>query len=65
MSAKNHQGSRTKPLSPDKNSKRSKRRKKRGFKSLEVSSRKHRRAAKRIYINTDASQKSKGKVDYH
>lgn len=35
---------------PDENSKRSKRRKNRGFKSLEVSSRKHRRAHERLLI---------------
>lgn len=53
------------PLAPQKNSKRSKRRKKRGFVSLEVSSRKYRRARKRMYLNTDPAHKPKGKIDYH
>lgn len=64
MSEKNNQGSKTKPLSPDKQSKRSKRRKNRKFISLDVSSRKHRRAKGRIYQNTEPN-KSKGKVNYH
>lgn len=53
------------PKSPNKNSKRSVRRKSRGFVSLEVSSRKHRRANSRIYAKTDAAHKQKGKMDYH
>lgn len=58
-------GYRSGPKSPDKNSKRSARRKRRKFVSLEVSSRKHRRAKGRIYAKTDASHKQKGKIDYH
>lgn len=37
--------------SPDKNSKRSAKRRNRGFQSLELSSRKHRRAANRLAIS--------------
>lgn len=50
---------------PRKDSKRSKRRKSRNFVSLEVSSRKHRRAKNRMYLNTDPNTKKKGKIDYH
>lgn len=55
----------SKPLAPNKNSKRSKRRKNRKFVSLEVSSRKHRRARSRIYQNPDAAHRHKGAIDYH
>lgn len=53
------------PLAPKKTSKRSLRRKHRKFVSLEVSCRKHRRARNRMYLNTDANTKNKGKIDYH
>lgn len=52
---------------PDPNSKRSKRRKNRGFQSLAQSSRKHRRAASRmLFVGTNTHQvKQKGKMDFH
>lgn len=53
------------PKAPNKNSKRSARRKNRRFVSLEVSSRKHRRAKGRIYPKGDGSHKQKGKINYH
>lgn len=53
------------PLAPKKNSKHSLRRKNRGFVSLEVSSRKHRRARSRLYLNPDADHRHKGRIDYH
>ena len=62
---RNNSGSGTKPLAPRKDSKRSLRIKNRQFVSLEVSSRKHRRAKGRIYAKTDGSHKQKGKIDYH
>lgn len=53
------------PLAPQKNSKRSLRRKHRKFVSLDRSSRKHRRANNRMYLNTDPAHKKKGKINYH
>ena len=51
--------------SPDKNSKRSTKRRKRGFQSLAQSSRKHRRAASRmLVVPNEQGFKPKGKIDF-
>lgn len=65
MSDINHQNSGTVPLRPKKDSKRSQKRRNRRWDSLEKSSRKHRRAASRLYKNSDSSTKNKGKLNYH
>lgn len=67
MSKLNNQGSGTKPLSPDPDSNRSKKRSKRGFQGLERSVRKHRRNAKRTYSNPsgDGAYMQPGKNRYH
>ena len=67
----NHQGSGTLPKKRDPKSNRTKRRIKRNFNSLEVSSRKHRRAKRRLYSNSVDSAdrqhdaKDPGKVNFH